>query len=231
MGFIKDLTVSGKAGALAALAGLALGAYAWFHPSAVQFCVSRVTFYCMLALFACWAAALARRLPPGFDGRAFLKEYGAGLLFSLALTVFIFLSVKPQFRVLSDETNLLAVSKSMLFERRADNVTMGKWYYFNFQPLLRETEKRPYMFPFFTSLVGAVRRSMLGTPCPLRSQATRIRRPARSTSLITAATKGSRRWLPSASRTSSTSCAPDLTSSATRPSRSSSTWRPPPAWS
>lgn len=109
----------------------------------------RVPFYCMLALFLGWGAALAAF---AYGNRQWMKDLlkrNRGVfLFSLGMTVLIFLSVKPEFRVLSDETNLLAVSKSMLYEKRVDNVTMGKWYYSNFQQITREQEKRPYAFPF-----------------------------------------------------------------------------------
>jgi len=65
----------------------------------------------------------------------------------------VFISIKPLFRVLSDETNLLAISKSMTYDKRTDNVTMGNYYYDNFYAINRETPKRPLLFPFLASLM------------------------------------------------------------------------------
>lgn len=120
----------------------------------LNFFVVRVTFYCMLVLIICWALSLKRFLAAKkIDARSFIRRYGAGMLFSLALTACIFASIKPEFRVFYDETNLLGVSRSMVYEKKADNVIMGKWYYHTLHPLQRINEKRPYLFPFMVSLV------------------------------------------------------------------------------
>ena len=50
----------------------------------------------------------------------------------------------------------MAVSKCLLYEKRADKVTMGKWHYDNFYPLHRYMAKRPLGFPFFTHIIHAV---------------------------------------------------------------------------
>ncbi|MDD5450160.1 MAG: hypothetical protein PHO42_06180, partial [Candidatus Omnitrophica bacterium] len=114
-------------------------------------------YYLILFLFLLWAGALtACAIHYRFSIKAFLKKYGAGLVVSLLLSVIVFVSVRPYFRVLSDETNLLAVSKSMEYEKRTDNVTMGMWYYDNFYPLFRETPKRPLLFPFFVYILHTI---------------------------------------------------------------------------
>ncbi|MCD6226598.1 MAG: hypothetical protein J7J93_02290 [Candidatus Aenigmarchaeota archaeon] len=41
----------------------------------------------------------------------------------------------------------------MAFEKRTDNVTMGKWYYDNFWPINREAPIRPLLFPFLLSIL------------------------------------------------------------------------------
>jgi 4-amino-4-deoxy-L-arabinose transferase-like glycosyltransferase len=120
-------------------------------------CISHTGFYLTFILFLLWICALIRSLAASKpDVPGFIKSNAAGIVISILLACTIFLSVEPIFRVLSDETNLASVSKSMLYERRADNVTMGKWYYDNFYPMNREIEKRPLMFPFFMYLVHLV---------------------------------------------------------------------------
>ncbi len=147
---------SNKTGILVFLASLA--AAAWYlrdRPGGELF-VNRYAFYFMAFIFAAWALAIAPALKKAFDTGSPIREYGAGLLFALAVAASVFISVKPEFRVLADEANLLGVSRSMVYERRADIVTMSKNYYHNAHPVARESEKRPHMYPFFTSLVHAV---------------------------------------------------------------------------
>ncbi len=78
----------------------------------------------------------------------FVKEYWVGIAAAFVLIGLIFLSVKPGFRILSDETNLVAVSKSMAFNKTVYNTTMGKSYYDIYWPINNELPKRPLMFPF-----------------------------------------------------------------------------------
>jgi hypothetical protein len=78
-------------------------------------------------------------------------------LVAAGLTVSISNSTPSTYRVLSDETNLLGVAKGFYDTKTADNVTMGKFYYGNFQATNREVEKRPLLFPFLTYLVHVVK--------------------------------------------------------------------------
>lgn len=157
--FMKELFPllrSNKTGVLVFLAPLA--AAAWYlgdRPGGELF-VNRFAFYFMALIFAAWALALGAALKEAFASGSPLREYGPGLLFALAAAVSVFMSVKPEFRVLADEANLLGVSRSMVYDRRADIVTMSKNYYHNSHPVARESEKRPHMYPFFTSLLHAV---------------------------------------------------------------------------
>jgi len=102
-----------------------------------------------ITLLRCW-----RHYKP--DVRAFMKSNWPGIIFTIILTAVVFISVKPEFRILSDETNLLAVSKSLVYEKRTDNIITGKWYYDNFYPHIRDVEKRPLLFPFLVSTLHAV---------------------------------------------------------------------------
>jgi len=110
-------------------------------------------YYLIFLLFLLWAV-VCFRVVSNFrtSARAFVKKYSLGFVFCLAMCAAIFASSPPAFRVLSDETNLAAVSKSMTYEKRTDNVTMGYWYYDNFKPLRRTTPKRPLAFPFLTHI-------------------------------------------------------------------------------
>ena len=138
-----------KAKAAVFFGGLALYAAAFLPRAALSEAFSRYTFYCLLALFAALAAAITSFVAKRREELpAFWAANRRGFLFSLALAGLIFAAAPPSFRILSDETNLLGVSKSMFSERRVDNPTMGKWYYFNLQVLNREREKRPYAYPF-----------------------------------------------------------------------------------
>jgi hypothetical protein len=78
----------------------------------------------------------------------FNREHWVGITIAFILVGLIFLSVKPGFRVLSDETNLVAISKSMAFNKTIYNTTMGKSYYDIYWPINKEIPKRPLMFPF-----------------------------------------------------------------------------------
>lgn len=111
-------------------------------------------YYLILAMFLFWLMTLTRFIQQNNPNIGkIIWSHKNGILISLVITLIIFISVQPVFRVLSDETNLVAVSKSMAYEKRTDNVTMGKWYYDNYYPLNREIEKRPLLFPFFTSIL------------------------------------------------------------------------------
>lgn len=157
MGTISALLKENKGKAAVFAAGLALFSAALLPKAALEDAFSRYTFYCLLALYLALASAI---IAFAAKRREQLPEFFAlnkwGFLFSLALAAVIFAAAKPSFRILSDETNLLSVSRTMLSERRVDNITMGKWYYFNLQPLARERDKRPYAYPFAVYIAHAL---------------------------------------------------------------------------
>lgn len=111
-------------------------------------------YYFILLLIFIWLITLLECLHQYKTNlRLFFKSYAIGLIACLILSVVIFVSVKSDFRILSDETNILANSKSMLYERRPDNVTMGNYYYDMFFPIKRNLPKRPLLFPFFAQIL------------------------------------------------------------------------------
>ena len=129
----------------------------YFNRELAKAGLSYAGYYAMLLLFVLWVITLVQcAASRKFDFRAALRSCTPALIACLILTSVIFVSAGPRFRVLSDETNLASVAKSMLYEKRADNVTMGLWYYDMFFPLVRIVEKRPLMFPFLTHIFHTI---------------------------------------------------------------------------
>ncbi len=121
---------------------------------ATRFVFAMTGYYLILALLLLWAITLVQCLVHyKSDVMRFFRSYSKGLVVCFMLVCIIFISVKPMFRVLSDETNLLSVSKSMLYEKKADNVIMGKWYYDIFHPVRREVDARPLAFSFLACII------------------------------------------------------------------------------
>jgi hypothetical protein len=91
-----------------------------------------------------------------FSLKLLLKKYWPGILIALALTTLVFCSVSVRFKTLSDETNFLSVSRSMVMDKLCVNSTMGKFYYGNLNTINREIPVFPLVFPFMVHLVHAV---------------------------------------------------------------------------
>ena len=86
-----------------------------------------------------------------------IKENWPGLTIALVITTAVILAVAPGFRVLSDETNLLGVSKNLYFQRNASLTINAKWYYDNLWPITTVIERRPTLFPFFVMILHTFR--------------------------------------------------------------------------
>jgi hypothetical protein len=107
------------------------------------------SYYFISAIVIVWICFSANFLKViEFNFFNFIREYWIGILAAFFLVMFVFLSVKPAFRVLSDEANLVAISKSMAFNKTVYNTTMGMWYYDIYWPINSEVPKRPLLFPF-----------------------------------------------------------------------------------
>lgn len=112
------------------------------------------SYYIITFIFVLWiyhAITWARKNEFKLD--QFTKRNIVGIVLSLLLTIVVFKSVEVGFKTLSDETNLLAVSKSMELEKTIYNVTSGKFYYWNFHSTNRELPIRPLFFPYVVSLM------------------------------------------------------------------------------
>ncbi|MSR76870.1 MAG: hypothetical protein EXS63_01375 [Candidatus Omnitrophica bacterium] len=133
---------------------MAFGIFSCLHFKRITTFFSYYAYYLILLLVTLWLIQLILHLRKNTVAiKVQLLQNRWGILLALVLTAIVFISVPTHFRILSDETNLLAVSKSMAYEHRVDNVTMGKWYYHNFYPLNREFEKRPLLFPFLLHVI------------------------------------------------------------------------------
>jgi hypothetical protein len=126
---------------------------AWLEP-----CFVHGSYYLLTLLVLLWAVQLwvvwretKLRLVDVF------ARYWIGLLVCAGLVVWAMCTCEPQLRVLSDETNLLSVSRSMYREHTIYNVTAGTWYYELFHPLEHELPIRPFVFAYFVNLVHTLR--------------------------------------------------------------------------
>jgi len=115
---------------------------------------SRASYYLILLMLVLWVAQAVLFIKTlNISLVAMLKKYWPGFLAALVMTSLVFSSVKVAFKTLSDETNLLSISMSMLNDKTCWNVTMGKYYYGNLNPMNHELEKRPLVFPFMEHLL------------------------------------------------------------------------------
>jgi hypothetical protein len=84
------------------------------------------------------------------------RRWWKPLLLSLGTAGFAFASTSVDFKVLSDETNLLSVANMMIQFGKASNTEMWVYYYNTFHALDVSVPTRPLLFPLLTALVHAV---------------------------------------------------------------------------
>jgi len=84
------------------------------------------------------------------------RAYALPLLLSIGGAAFSFLSTSVDFKVLSDETNLLSVANMLTQFGKASNTEMWVYYYNTFHALDVSVPTRPLLFPLLTALVHAV---------------------------------------------------------------------------
>jgi hypothetical protein len=115
---------------------------------------SNISYYLIMLLVVLWFVQTVIFLREiSFSLKHMFHSHWLGIAISFVLTVFVFLSVKPGFRTLSDETNLLSISRSMTASKTVLNCTMAKYYYGNLNPIIQEVDKRPLVFPFLVNLL------------------------------------------------------------------------------
>lgn len=115
------------------------------------------SYYIILVLLAWWAARGCQYLRLRQVRLAQVtKHYGLGIVMALAMIVMVASSVPVGFKTLSDETNLVSVSRSMLENRDCRNVTMAANFYGRMHTLRYSIPQRPLAFPFLVHLYHLV---------------------------------------------------------------------------
>lgn len=114
------------------------------------------SYYVMLALTACSTAVFLTYIPWRDIWSVHRKELWWSMAVGIGFTLLLFKACPPDYRVLSDETNLLSVSRSMLRNRTIHNTTMANYYLDFFKELRQVLDKRPLLFPFLMSVIHGV---------------------------------------------------------------------------
>jgi Dolichyl-phosphate-mannose-protein mannosyltransferase len=115
------------------------------------------SYYFIFVMIFLWIFSILQTLLQiNFSLIEFVKNNYLGLSIALILVMCIFLSVSVQFKTLSDETNLLAISKSMIYDKTIYNSTMGASYYYNYNSETNLVPIRPLVFPFFVSILHSL---------------------------------------------------------------------------
>lgn len=115
------------------------------------------TYYFMLATVLCWAGTYlhAARDVRWSHAAAWIKDHYPGLATAFAVTAVAALAVEPALRVLSDEANLVGVSKNLFSSKTATFTVSGKNYYGSYWDVDVAIDRRPTLFPFLVSLAHA----------------------------------------------------------------------------
>ncbi len=115
-------------------------------------------YYFLMATVLCWTGMY---LYAARDVRretllAWAKENWPGLVVALSVTVIAGLAVEPALRLLSDEANLVGISKNLFASKSPTFTVSGKNYYGSYWDVDVAIDQRPILFPFLVSLVHAV---------------------------------------------------------------------------
>lgn len=136
---------------------VSLGVSSAFDDDRIRWLLVYTGYFFVLLLFVAWTVSLIRVLRlEEISVRQLLKTNVFALVASAVLSVAVFISVSPQLRVLSDETNLISVSQSMHLDRTAFNTTMSKWTFGDLHLIERSPPTRPLVFPFLISLLHSI---------------------------------------------------------------------------
>jgi 4-amino-4-deoxy-L-arabinose transferase-like glycosyltransferase len=113
------------------------------------------TYYLMMVTVLCWAGTylFSVREARWATVVAWVKENWPGLVIAFVVTLIAALAIHPALRMLSDESNLVGISKNLFSSRTATFTTSGKYYYDSFWDVDVVIDPRPTLFPFLVSLV------------------------------------------------------------------------------
>ncbi|NOY68732.1 MAG: hypothetical protein GXP53_04475 [Deltaproteobacteria bacterium] len=124
---------------------------------AMVFLYAHTSFYLIAALCALWVYSVTSSVRlSGFRLPDFFRTYYTGIMLSLGMTVIVFVSVPVCFKMLNDETNLLAVSQSMFYFRDAFRISMADNHHGFLYPIVNEIPIRPLLYPFATFLLHVI---------------------------------------------------------------------------
>ena len=133
-------------------AGLFL--YSCRDRTVMSFLMGHVSYFVIFALFFLWVVCLDLYFRArGFSFRNFLRAHYVGLLFSLAVTSIVFVSIGPSVKTHGDEESLLSTSESMVLDKAIYRIESGFRYYGNLNAVERKLPTRPLLFPFLISLL------------------------------------------------------------------------------
>lgn len=111
-------------------------------------------YYFMFALCLLWTVLVISNLKKEFFAR--IKKHGPALLLAVGLTVLVFHLSPPKFKILSDETNLVATSMAMHYNKTVAMPVEGTAIsYFHFDYHKQTINPRPLLYPFATALFHA----------------------------------------------------------------------------
>jgi len=116
------------------------------------------TYYFMLLTVVCWAGTYlhAARDLRREDAVVWLKDNYRGLVVAAVVATVAGLAVEPALRVLSDEANLVGVSKNLFASKTATFTVSGKNYYGSYWDVDVAIDRRPTLFPFLVSLAHTI---------------------------------------------------------------------------
>lgn len=129
------------------------------NPELARSWYSHSAYYLMWLLVWVWGLSTVNLISStGWSPAVWIRKHWTGIAAALVLTGLVGVAVPATLRILSDEANVIAVSKSMVFEKRADNVTHGYRFFMNFFSLdgtRGGVEKHGLLFPFGVHIVHA----------------------------------------------------------------------------
>lgn len=115
------------------------------------------SYYIIAATVLLWGSSLLQILINySKDLGRMLRTHRLSLIAVSVISLVLWSSVSQDYKVLSDETNLLSIAESLYSDKTALNTTMGKWYFDNFWPVNEEIPKRPLLYPFLVSLIHSL---------------------------------------------------------------------------
>lgn len=116
------------------------------------------SYYFLMATVLCWAGVYlyAAREVRSETIALWLRANWSGVFIALVVTLVAGISIEPALRVLSDEANLLGISKNLWANQTATFTVSGKNYYESYFDVDVAIDQRPTLFPFLVSVVHVV---------------------------------------------------------------------------